>query len=110
MSDLWFNLYTLRDGQPVRALDVRAWAEWLANADEERTVTRTLLFHETIITSFIGIDLMFGHGPYPCLYETMVFGGKHHQFVWRYATRLEAESGHAAIVDALLLGEYNAGT
>lgn len=59
-----------------------------------------------ISTVFLGIDSNYGnyqfskneHPPYPpILWETMVFGGRHHHLTKRYPSRHAAELGHAEI-------------
>lgn len=53
-----------------------------------------------ISTVFLGLNHSFGTDP-PVLYETMVFGGVHHDLQTRYYTREEAEQGHEDIVKML---------
>ena len=47
-----------------------------------------------VSTVFLGLDYNYGHAPHPVLYETMVFGGPHHEHQRRYCTRAEAAAGH----------------
>lgn len=40
----------------------------------------------------------------PVLFETMIFGGPHHQDMWRYHTWNEAKEGHDKVVHCLKHG------
>lgn len=54
-----------------------------------------------VSTVWFGIDMGYGFitgGP-PLIFETMIFGGAHHESQWRYATHAEAVAGHAAAVE-----------
>jgi hypothetical protein len=52
-----------------------------------------------VSTIFTGIDYGFGALDKPLLWETMVFGGTHHQYQQRYTSKEEAMEGHARITD-----------
>jgi len=51
-----------------------------------------------VSTVFLGLDHGYGDGP-PVVFETMVFGGKYSDEMWRYATYDEAEAGHQRMLD-----------
>lgn len=86
-------------GDPVAEPDVLAWALWFGSA--ERTIARTELPNDVMVsTVFLGIDHNFGGGP-PILFETMIFGGPLDEAQYRYTTREIALIGHeAAVVEA----------
>jgi hypothetical protein len=93
------------DGEPapVDPLTMGVWLERERAAGRLHVSDDTLPDGTRISTIFLGIDHdLTGHGP-PILFETMVFAdGK----PWdgeqqRYATRVEAEAGHAAWVAQL---------
>ena len=77
--------------------DLTEWAEWWGKDD--RIVGHTQVSNEVrVSTVFIGIDHRFsGMGP-PLLFETMVFGGKLDQELWRYSSWDDAEVGHEIAV------------
>lgn len=54
-----------------------------------------------VSTVFLGLDHSYGEGPLR-LFETMIFGGKFDEEVWRYATWNEAEKGHKAAVEKVI--------
>lgn len=57
-----------------------------------------------VSTVFLAIDHNWpGLGP-PVLWETMIFGGPHDSYQWRYCTATHARAHHAAILDALQTG------
>jgi hypothetical protein len=75
------------------------WATWFETAD--RIVQQTQIdTDEMVSTVFLGLDHATS-GP-PCLFETMVFGGKFDQHQERYATWEEAEEGHRRVVEMVM--------
>ncbi len=93
MNDYWIEV----DGipQPATLLE---WANWFEKAD--RHVLLTHLTPEIYVsTVFIGLNHNWGSGP-SLLYETMIFGGALDNKQWRYSTRKDAITGHAAAVRA----------
>lgn len=94
------HFYVLDGHEPVPVDDALDWGRWLEVADEARTVAVTRTPAGTVSTVFLGLNHRFGPGP-PLLFETMIFGGKRDQAMWRYSTWAEAEAGHAAAVAAL---------
>jgi len=89
--------YILHDGQPIEEANVQAWAEWFESADKRVAYTKVSTGH--VSTVFPGFDRNFSGG-IPLLYETMIFcpGLECDQEQFRYATRDEAEKGHAQAV------------
>lgn len=95
--------YVLHDGEPVLEPDPVAWARWYEEAAaDERVVGRDEPAPGVeVSTVFLLVDHAFGVDP-PLLYETMVFADDPaHPLIdeqERYATRQEAEAGHADMV------------
>jgi hypothetical protein len=87
-------------GTPVPAPDVLTWVRWFEQASHtgQHIVgqdRRTCAGREIrVYTVFLGVDHnVTGAGP-PLLYETMIFGTVLDPSIERYATRVQAESGH----------------
>jgi hypothetical protein len=89
------KFYTLdENGNAVRAPSFDAWSEWFAQHFHDRFLARDELPSGVrVSTVFLGIDHSFGHGP-PRLWETVIFGGPHDQYLKRYDSREEAVAGH----------------
>ena len=90
------DYYILKNGEPVKCANVIAWGRWFEGADDERRIAATEIGDVRVSTIFLGLD--HGYGGTVQLYETMIFGGDHDGYQERYATRAEAEAGHAAAV------------
>lgn len=88
MSDWWI---LGEDGTPRRARNFLEGALWFdaASRDGRRNVARTHVGRAAVSTVFLALDHSFVGGP-PLLYETMIFGGKYDQHMWRAHTRTEA--------------------
>lgn len=83
--------------------NVLAWAAWMELKDNGRIVARTPVKRvpgEDVVVStvFLGIDHNFDEEGPPILYETMIFGGVHHEDMWRYSTKADALVGHEKAV------------
>jgi hypothetical protein len=96
--------YILRDdGTIVQERDFLTWAHWFETFD--RHIALDLLPEGIkVSTVFLGLDHNFGLTGPPILFETMIFGGEHHEYQERYATRDEAFKGHKKAL-ALAKGE-----
>jgi len=108
-----FRYFILENGK-MRPSTLMEWSRWFGNFDN-RTVDRTDIDDlpnypggEFISTVCLGLDHNFigvvqaGHKP--ALFETMIFGGKYDQRMWRYASYGEAKVGHWNIVDCIRAG------
>jgi hypothetical protein len=99
--------YILNEDGSIRSTaDALEWGRWYENHDARR-IDDTQVDELRVSTVFLGLDHnWFGHGP-PILFETMVFGADANAtpgadlFCRRYATKAEAEAGHALIVAAV---------
>jgi hypothetical protein len=59
-----------------------------------------------VSTVWLGLDYTFGMGPYPLIFETMVFGDSSWSgYAVRYPTEGAARAGHADIVARINRGE-----
>lgn len=83
-------------GNPQPELDAATWARRLTQTN--RTVAKSAYGNIVVSTVFLGINHDFSNEGPPLLYETMVFGGALDGTCRRYATRAEAEAGHAALL------------
>ena len=98
--------YILDDkGNPVVCNDLLKWAGWYEKAD--RHIGKTEVGQPTVKVStvFLGLDHQWEGGKPPLLFETMIFGGKHDEYMRRYSTKAEAGKGHAEIVELLKKGQ-----
>ena len=99
------HLYMLVDGEPRSTEDVIEWGRWYeTSADARRVAATTLIADDSgnarvwVSTVFLGLDQNnFVDGP-AILWETMVFGVPLYEEHRRYASRDEAETGHAEVV------------
>lgn len=92
--------YILKDKIPVPCDDTLTWAKAFETTD--RVVANNQRNKIRVSTVFLGLD--HGYNGNLLLFETMIFGGKHDQEQWRYATWAEAEIGHRKAL--ALIGEF----
>lgn len=93
--------YYDRDGSPMT---MEQWATALDNKEKKR-VAKTKLGLVTGSTIWLGIDHSWGYGLRPLIFETMVFGGPHDQWMARHSTEQDAITGHKSVVARLQAGE-----
>jgi hypothetical protein len=92
------NRHFILQGHDVVAVDLMTWAHWIETAHEKRIVAKTWVNQVEVSTVFLGLNHRYGdEGPLQ-LFETMIFGGDHNEYQWRYATWDEAEAGHWSAV------------
>lgn len=58
-----------------------------------------------VSTVWLGINHAFLRDEAPLFWETMIFGGEHTEYCWRYSSRQQALDDHERIVRALRAGE-----
>jgi len=88
-----------KDGKPVPAADVFAWARFFENSDQ-RIVKQEKIGDVVVSTVFLGIDRNFGGSGTPILWETMVFGGRlHHEMNRCSGNREQAEAMHTDMME-----------
>jgi hypothetical protein len=87
--------------QPVPCKDIMEWGKWFETAD--RCVAKEMIGHVRVSTVFLGIDHNFDGGA-PLLFETMIFGGPHSDYVERCSTWDQAVRQHAVAVELVRSG------
>jgi hypothetical protein len=106
MKDMTKMFYILDgSGNPVPEKDMECWNNWFAVAD--RTVAKDFIGDIEISTVFLGIDHSYFQGP-PVLYETMIFGGKHDQYLRRYSNKEQAIEGHIKAINIVIKPDIHA--
>ena len=100
--DLGF--YILKGHEPVPEPDTLKWAMWLNTAD--RRVSKDIVIKSgedaiTVSTVFLGLNHQYNPEEPPLLFETMIFGGKFDQDMWRYSTWDEAVKGHNKVAEKI---------
>lgn len=88
------------NGNP-QPCDLETWAKWFEKA--QRHVAIDNIGKVVVSTIFLGLDHSFGQGK-PVLWETMIFGGPHDQYMDRYTSKEEAIAGHAKAVAMVKAG------
>lgn len=84
--------YYDRNGEPI---DMMTWARSFFENDDAKRVALTEHDGVSVSTVWLGLDHQYGDGP-PLIFETMIFGGDHDEYQWRYSTEAEALVGHEA--------------
>ena len=98
MTEWWI----LRGHEPVQST-VEEWSEWVKQGfDATKRVAQDTVGDVRVSTVFLGLDHSW-NGPPPVLFETMCFGGKWDEYMWRYHTWDEAIAGHQAIMESILM-------
>lgn len=86
-------------GRPVKA-DLMTWAKWFGTAD--RIVCQETIAQNRISTIFLGIDHNWWDDGPPILWESMTFGAKLNQEMFRCAgSKEQAEAMHEEMVKAV---------
>jgi hypothetical protein len=80
------------DGHTAVPVDLMTWARWF-DSHAKRHVADETVGDARVSTVFLGIDHSFGDGP-PMIFETMIFGGEHDEYMARCSTWEEAEAMH----------------
>lgn len=91
MESLWYD----KEGNVIsdrEAVNIR-----LADPDYKRVAMTHIGKEVDVSTVWFGLNSRWDDGP-PLIFETLVFGGKHDQYMERYSTKSEAEEGHKRIV------------
>lgn len=90
--------YILIDRVPVLEPDLLTWARWFEDDSHRRVDEDRLPDGVRVSTVFLGLDHNYVDGAPPLLFETMIFGGPHHDYCERYATWADAAVGHQQAV------------
>ena len=95
--------YYDRDGRPLA--DIMEYARLFADKSYQIIEQTDVDEDVRVSTVWLGIDHnFFGEGP-PLIFETMIFGGNHDEYQWRWATEDEARFAHEKIVLNLTAGK-----
>jgi hypothetical protein len=88
------------DGRtPKQTNSIALWAQCMGNEAIKRVAYDSDdNLGISVSTVFLGIDHGY-HSSEPVLFETMIFGGKHNEWMQRYCTWEEAELGHQEACD-----------
>lgn len=99
--------YILVNGVATPEKDLNKWATWLGDINNKR-IKQYLINDVRVSTVFLGINHNFGGNGDPILFETLVFGGKYNDEMYRYCTKEEAIKGHDKITLKVAKSESNA--
>lgn len=91
--------YILNGKEAVHEPDLLKWCKWFE--ENERIVKQDNINGIKVSTVFLGIDHQYLEGP-PLLFETMIFGGEHDQFMERYSSWEDAEQGHKHALELVM--------
>lgn len=110
-----FDHYVLDEAGEPKVVDLLVWAEWFEHAHDERVVLQTAISRRGrrviewplhlrghgigISTVFLGLDHNWNEDGPPVLWESMIFGGLLNGECRRYTSKLDALTGHAALVE-----------
>lgn len=97
--------YILENGRPVPATPLE-FGIWFQVNEAECLVDRTVIAageergqHIWVSTCFIGVNAQYDPDLPPLIYETMIFGGAHHEYKHPTATLGEAKQAHLEAVE-----------
>ena len=86
--------YILDDNnKPVEAEDIKKYVDWEEANPEKRIVKQEHIGDVYVSTVFLGLNHAW-NSPIPMLWETMIFGGEHDQYMDRYTSYEDAVEGH----------------
>ena len=80
------------NNKPIRSTIVDC-GEWLNKNPERKAVKQENVDDVRISTVFLGLDHAW-NSDIPVLWETMIFGGEHDQYMDRYSSYEDALEGH----------------
>ena len=80
------------NNKPIRSTIVDC-GEWLNKNPERKAVKQENVGDVRISTVFLGLDHAW-NSDIPVLWETMIFGGEHDQYMDRYTSYEDALEGH----------------
>jgi len=83
--------FILKNKEAIPCEDLLEWGQ--AMEDMNRVVKQEDIGDVRISTVFLGLDQGFGIGE-PLLFETMIFGGQHHNYQDRCSTWEQAKEMH----------------
>ena len=82
------------NNKPVKATIIQ-YGEWIEKNPERKAVKQEHIDDIFISTVFLGLDHAWPKNDIiPVLWETMIFGGEHDQYMDRYTSYEDAVEGH----------------
>lgn len=82
------------DNKPVKSTIIQ-YSEWIEANRERKAVKQEHIGDIRISTVFLGLDHAWPKDDVkPLLWETMIFGGEHDQYMDRYTSYEDALEGH----------------
>jgi hypothetical protein len=90
------DFWVLDDEHRPVPVDLMEWARRFEDVNS-RIVAKIELNGVIVSTVFLGCNHQYGDGP-PLLFETMIFGGPHDGYTWRYSSWDDAVVGHEMAV------------
>lgn len=98
---MWYKLD--ENNNPVKAKDNKDFFDW-----HDKNMHKTIVMQQEfdglrVSTVFLGLDHSFPRDDKrPLLWETMIFGGKHHQYQERYYSFNDALDGHFKALELVI--------
>lgn len=89
---------TLDENGELVPANVLEWGQWFEDVDNRRIARTVVSRRKKIYVSTVCLGVECGFMGGPRWFETMVFGSSLHEYIERYATKREAELGHARAV------------
>ena len=94
---MWYILD--KNNKPIRSTIVDC-GKWLKNNPERKAVKQEYVGDVRISTVFLGLDHAW-ESDIPVLWETMIFGGEHDQYMDRYTSYEDALEGHQTALNLI---------
>ena len=88
------------NNKPVKATSIMEAADWMENNPERKAVKQEYVGDVRISTVFLGLDHAW-ESDIPVLWETMIFGGEHDQYMDRYTSYEDALEGHQTALNLI---------
>ena len=85
------------NNKPLESTIIK-YVEWEEANPEKRAVKQEYVGDVRISTVFLGLDHVW-NSDIPVLWETMIFGGEHDQYMDRYTSYEDALEGHQTALD-----------
>jgi len=92
---MWYKLDKENNPVPCEAVE---FSEWEKDNMNQKILKQDHFDDVMVSTVFLGLDHGFGSKG-PVLWETMIFGGQHDQYMERYDSYEKACIGHQRAVD-----------
>ena len=88
------------NNKPVKATSIMEAADWMENNPERKAVKQEHIDEIFVSTVFLGLDHAW-NSDIPVLWETMIFGGEHDQYMDRYTSYEDALEGHQTALNLI---------